>query len=220
MNAELTRRARSARDRLVEALLAERGPAGHWTGELSRSALSTATAVAALAGVDREAHAGLIHGGLDWLAAHANPDGGWGTWCAAGAIRAPRPWPGRRSAPPVPMPGTPRPSPRRRRICAGRRARSTGVSALEALYGTDRTFSVPITMTLALAGRLGPDGWRLVRRLPFELAALPRGLFGALRLPVVSYALPALIAIGQVVHHHRGGFRPIRSLARNGPSRS
>ena len=38
-----------------------------------------------------------------------------------------------------------------------------------------------------------------MRPLPFELAAFPRPWFGALGLPVVSYALPALIAIGQVI---------------------
>jgi squalene-hopene/tetraprenyl-beta-curcumene cyclase len=46
-----------------------------------------------------------------------------------------------------------------------------------------------------------------VRQLPFELAALPQTWFGTLRLPVVSYALPALIAIGQVRH----GMRPTRN---------
>ncbi|MHB1310115.1 MAG: prenyltransferase/squalene oxidase repeat-containing protein, partial [Limisphaerales bacterium] len=55
---------------------------------------------------------------------------------------------------------------------------------------------------------------RRVRPLPFELAVLPRGLFGALRLPVVSYALPALIAIGQVIHHRAKRFHPLRTLAR------
>ena len=32
--------------------------------------------------------------------------------------------------------------------------------------------------------------------MPFELAAFPREWFAAMKLPVVSYALPALIAIG------------------------
>src|SRR6267154_1714263 len=66
-----------------DALLAERTPEGHWVGELSTSALSTATAVSALALVRRHApsepsHEDLIDGGLAWLAAHQNPDGGWG----------------------------------------------------------------------------------------------------------------------------------------------
>ncbi|MGZ8901126.1 MAG: prenyltransferase/squalene oxidase repeat-containing protein, partial [Limisphaerales bacterium] len=42
----------------------------------------------------------------------------------------------------------------------------------------------------------------------------PRSLFGALKLPVVSYALPALIAIGQVIHHHAPSRNPIARLTR------
>jgi squalene-hopene/tetraprenyl-beta-curcumene cyclase len=74
--------------------------------------------------------------------------------------------------------------------------------ALLAYYGKDRTFSVPILMMCCLAGRLGelPQAWNRVPPLPFELAILPHSFYAALRLPVVSYALPALIAIGQVVH--------------------
>src|SRR5207247_9425677 len=61
---------------------AERTPDGHWVGELSASALSTATAISALALVQK--HTGntqpqpLIDGGLAWLAANQNADGGWG----------------------------------------------------------------------------------------------------------------------------------------------
>ena len=64
-----------------EALLAERNEQGHWTGELSSSALASATAVVALQLVQRETgakHQGIIDGGLEWLAANANEDGGWG----------------------------------------------------------------------------------------------------------------------------------------------
>jgi len=66
-------------------------------------------------------------------------------------------------------------------------------------------------MTLALAGRIG---WEHVMPLPFELAALPHRFFGALQLPVVSYALPALIAIGQTIHHHRPSRNPVARLLR------
>src|SRR5262245_59375620 len=60
----------------------------HWIGELSTSALSTATAVMALEQMRRQyVSAGrevpsewlsLIRGGIEWLTAHQNEDGGWG----------------------------------------------------------------------------------------------------------------------------------------------
>ena len=82
---------------------------------------------------------------------------------------------------------------------------ATLARAIRARYGRDQTFSVPILTTLALMGRLGSptDAWKHVPQLPFELAACPRSWFAALKLPVVSYALPALIAIGLVRHRRR-----------------
>lgn len=216
MTSEFAGRLVSAHRRVSQALLAELDPSGHWVGQLSSSALSTATAVTALATTDKDGHASLLQAGLDWLAGHDNPDGGWGdtvrsrsnpsttalVWAAFGAAGADTRYPD---------------------VVNGARdylLRNLGplerlVPAIEALYGEDRTFSVPITMTLALSGRLGPDGWRQVRGLPFELALLPQAVFGALRLPVVSYAMPALIAIGQVIHFRAGRVHPIRTLARS-----
>jgi squalene-hopene/tetraprenyl-beta-curcumene cyclase len=87
-------------------------------------------------------------------------------------------------------------------------------------YGKDRTFSVPILTVLAIAGKLGasPKAWREVPQLPFELAAFPHRWFQWLRLPVVSYALPALVAIGQVRHYRAPSrnllARPLRSALR------
>lgn len=83
--------------------------------------------------------------------------------------------------------------------------------AVRRRYGKDRTFSVPILMTCALAG-LVP--WHEVPRLPFELACLPQAWYRFARLPVVSYALPALIAIGQCVHHHRPTRNPVAGPVR------
>ena len=233
--------------RVRERLRAARGVHGHWEGELSSSALSTATAVLALAKVDRARHGALIRGGLDWLAAHANADGGWGdtvqspsnlstttlAWSAFGLLNEaapaadtwlqreiprflnPEPRPVRRSlaAPATTLPrmgegGTLNPPP------SGPDALAR---ALLARYGKDRTFSVPILTACALAGRLGegPDAWRRVLPLPFELALLPAALFKWLRLPVVSYALPALIAIGQARHHFRPPRNPLVRILRD-----
>src|SRR6267142_203257 len=79
----LLARLRAALERVTNELLAARTPNGHWEGELSSSALSTATAVIALAVARREAQSQSppsrqISTGLAWRAKHANADGGWG----------------------------------------------------------------------------------------------------------------------------------------------
>ena len=88
-------------------------------------------------------------------------------------------------------------------------------SAISSRYGVDRTFSVPILTVLAVAG-LVP--WRMAPQLPFELAACPQAWFRWLGLPVVSYALPALIAIGHVRHRRCASRNPAASLARRAAS--
>ncbi|HTI70686.1 MAG TPA: prenyltransferase/squalene oxidase repeat-containing protein [Candidatus Limnocylindria bacterium] len=211
----LRQRVAAAHARLSAVLVAELEPNGHWTGELSTSALSTATAVIALNAMDPVRYGALIQGGLSWLSRNANSDGGWGDtirslsnlstsalcWAAFGATGTDGPF---------------RPTVDRARNYLELQAGSLEhlVPTIEGRYGKDRTFSVPIVMTLALSGRLGTDGWKKVHPLPFELAALPREFFGALRLPVVSYALPALIAIGQTIYFHRASLNPLRALAR------
>ncbi len=212
-------RLHAALKRVTETLLREVGPEGYWEGELSSSALSTATAVTALATVDREQHAELITGGLRWLAENRNSDGGWGDtvrsrsnisttalcWAAFGAARADEEFAGIVADAESWLAGY---------IGVRKLTPDALAGAIAARYGKDRTFSVPILMMCALSGRLGPKGWDEVMPLPFELAALPHQLFGALQLPVVSYALPALIAIGQTIHHHRPTRNPIARVIR------
>ncbi len=208
-------------------LLRLRSGAGVWEGELSASALSTATAVVALKLAERHGAIGaavsahLAGKGLDWLRHHANADGGWGdtvlsqsnisttllAWAALGmegggsgqdgaVVTAAEKWLEERA-------GSLEPD----RIAA----------AVIGRYGSDRTFSVPILTHCALAGGLGSGrkAWRHVIPLPFELAAFPPGFFAALRLPVVSYALPALIAIGYARHFHAPTRNPLRKGLRD-----
>jgi squalene-hopene/tetraprenyl-beta-curcumene cyclase len=208
---------RHAYQTALSALLAARTPEGHWTGELSASALSTATATGALALVQRDdvlpESSPLIAKGLEWLARHQNSDGGWGdttksfsnvstTMLCRAAFHLAR-------------------VAERYGVCLAKAEKwlaerfgatpQQQAEAVRACYGKDRTFAVPILTTCALAGLVE---WKEVPPLPFELACLPQAWFRFLRLPVVSYALPALIAIGQAVYHHRSPRNPIMRLLR------
>ena len=209
----LLSRLTETRAKVRRALLDSRNAHGRWTGALSSSALATATAVTALGLVarvrpDREATElrRQVASGLSWLARNANRDGGWGdtvkshsnisTTTLAWAAFAMDPDPNRHFQEIM------------NHAKSWLHAEAGGTDpcilakAIIRRYGRDRTFSIPILTHCALTGRLGPEPacWNWVKPLPFELAALPASWFATLKLPVVSYALPALIAIGQVRH--------------------
>lgn len=219
-------------------LLAERNAAGHWEGELSTSALSTATAAVALHTVDPEKYADLIVGGIQWLIDHQNEDGGWGDtvlsksnvsttllcWAAVNIQHST----GNIEFRTIEETLDPKSGEIGETInversvlnvqCSASEQRASAwiedyvgslktdsiVEAVKVRYGKDRTFSVPILMLCAICGRLGDERerWKRVLSLPFELSAFPRGWFAALQMPVVSYALPALIAIGYARFFH------------------
>ena len=209
-------RLRKAYETARSDLLAERDPAGHWIGRLSGSALSTATAVSAFSVVAQHSDGddsqtaplqSLIAGGLQWLAQGQNEDGGWGDTDESHSnvsttmlVRAAFHLAGAAD----------------RHTDLLQRAeayldRRGGVPGLRARYGKDKTFAVPILTNCALAG-LVP--WREVSPLPFELACVPHATYRFLRLPVVSYAIPALVAIGQARYFHRKPLNPITHLVR------
>jgi squalene-hopene/tetraprenyl-beta-curcumene cyclase len=203
-------------------LLSLRNAQGHWEGHLSSSALSTATAIVALREVDAARHEQIVARGAAWLVKNQNADGGWGDttisksnlsttllcWSAlrmfdgqggfaneGEAVDRANHWIASR---------------------VGSLDPEDITEAVVARYGKDKTFSVPILMLCAICGTLGRkhEAWSRVLALPFELAALPRAWFGAVGLPVVSYALPALIAIGHArfVHAPPGKRHPLRLL--------
>ncbi len=207
-------------------LLAERNESGHWEGRLSDSALATAVAIAALLQAKRNEVApaqtdDLVNAGLDWLDKNSNDDGGWGD-CPASpsnvstvalcwatlllardeglefndALQSAETWLAKE---------------------AGSLDHAALAETIYRRYGKDRTFAVPILTHCVLCGAFGGDGrgWSLVKPLPFELATLPHGFFKFLRLQVVSYALPALIAIGHARHHHRPSLNPLARMARH-----
>ena len=198
-------------------LLSERDADGLWTGRLSDSALATATAVFALARVDPAAHRDRIERGLTWLSDHQNADGGWGdttlsrsnisttllAWSAFTAAKTESDY----------RPAVDREQSHILTACGSLDSEAI-VAAVRKRYGDDLTFAVPILAMCILAGRLDPRTWRAIPRLPFELAALPQGCFRWLRLGVVSYALPALIAIGQLIDAHRPAGNPLSRIVR------
>ena len=160
-----------------ERLLADLLPEGRWEGELSSSALATAVASFAL---KRAGKTDVAARGFHWLETHQNADGGWG------------------DSPESPSNFT---ATLLCRCALDEKVGSPQEVAQSVLdfYGNDRTFSVPILTMCMLSGKLSND-WKQVPQLPFELAVLPHRVFKILHLPVVSYAMPALIAIGLVRH--------------------
>jgi len=177
--------------RAVQALIAQRNPEGYWEGRLASSPLATAVALCALAG---EIGAYNPASAFAFLAQTQNKDGGWGDTeisksnlaatllvLSANTMHAPA--------------GL---SATQRQAAQEYTEKMGGLSeGLRRVYGSDLTFQVPIRMTAACAGLIP---WSSVDALPFELALAPRGLMGALRLPVVSYALPALVCVGLARH--------------------
>jgi squalene-hopene/tetraprenyl-beta-curcumene cyclase len=185
-------------DALSRQLKAKRSPGDIWRGELSSSAISTAVSIFALYKTDRERYAEQIHAGASWLQSTMLPDGSWGdtvesrsnmtaTLLSYAAL-----------------------------FSLDKAAEETETFLTEqfggiadediakgvlSYYGKDLTFSVPILVMCALAGVV--TTWKHIPRFPFELAVLPQRFFRFLQLPVVSYAIPALIAVG-ILRHRKG----------------
>ncbi len=207
-------RLQKAYESVQELLLNERNSAGHWVGELSTSPLSTATAIMALHQVRLQRPeqipelSPLIENGLAWLARHQNSDGGWGdtlksrsnisTTMLSHAVFHTLKSEGDFSETIF--------------SAATYIDDVGGVEAVVKRYGKDKTFSVPILTHCALAGLVD---WKQVSALPFELSCLSHRFYATIRLPVVSYALPALIAIGQVRHHFRKPWNPLLGWLRD-----
>lgn len=192
---------------LTERLKAQRKKGQMWRGELSSSAISTSVAAFALHKIDAERYRQRIDQAVEWLLSTMAEDGSWG------------------DSPESPSNMTATLLSYTSLYAQGRAPEQTKrylerrfdgiddehiVRGVLEYYGKDLTFSVPILVMCALAGIL--KKWDRIPQFPFELTILPQRFFRFLQLPVVSYAIPALIAVG-IVRFRRGRqgiFSPVR----------
>lgn len=192
---------------LCGCLLKEQNSQGFWSGELSSSALSTATSAVALQIHGNMADKPLIHSGCSWLHANINPDGGFGDTpgsasnvstsllCYAAVYYCQPDDSGSREL---------LLSIENFLLTKGINLKSNDVaSAVLQFYGSDYTFSVPILSMLSLCGVLPDEAFKHVPGLPFELALVPAAWYRFFNLQVVSYAIPALIGVGIYIHSKR-----------------
>lgn len=186
-------------DTFSTLLLQQRNAEGYWNGCLSSSALGVAVAVTALHFYDAQQNASRIAKGLHWLEVNVNEDGGFGDSPASvsnvstsllcyAAVKA--------------CLKDERENTLLRKIGDYLRSQNIDVNSKKLIpaildfYKTDRTFSVPILTMCALCGVPGKEAFDAIPQLPFELSLLPRSFYRMLNLSVVSYAIPALIAVG------------------------
>ena len=181
-------------------LLQRRRKDGMWSGFLSDSAVSTSVSLFALNMVDASQYAVQIMHSRRWLCENMKPDGSWGDSEES---------PSNRTATLLAYAsltgtgGVPDAAVRYIREVLGWDNEQKMIQGILDYYGKDLTFSVPILMMCALCGVI--RDWSRIPLLPFELAVLPQRFFRFLNLPVVSYAIPALIAVGVLQNHMRPG---------------
>ena len=195
---------------LKDYLLNMRETDGFFGSGLSDSPISTAIACVALKIADHQKYASQIKAAEAWLEANCDGDGLYGdtvesppnltaTYLAVMAL----------------------PTATRAKAFLESQFGSFAFEyvkrGLLAEYGKDLTFSVPL-LALATASGFFEDteaAWRGMPRFPFEAAVLPESMFKHMNLPVVSYAIPALISVGlaQLNHTKEGLIKSLRSLA-------
>jgi squalene-hopene/tetraprenyl-beta-curcumene cyclase len=168
-----------ALDRTRKKLLAEQGSDGLWEGELSGSAMATAVAAFTL---KLAGNSELALRGFQWLETDRHDDGGWGD-CPAGPSNFI--------------------TTLLCRCALNMEIGDPGKVAGEVLrlYGSDLSQSVPVLAMCMFARKLGDEG-SVIPRLPFTRLFFPRKFYRLMNLPMVSYGLPFLLAMG-IVHPGR-----------------
>ncbi len=199
-----------------EILLQQRNSEGFFISQLSDSAVSTATACVALELADAQKYTQELQLAKDWLLTYRDADGLYGDSPES---------PANLTATFLAYVALSRDERYREALDNTRNwliqhfgdfSFAAVKQTITAEYDDDLTFSVPI-LALATAVDFFSDtkkAWQEMPYFPFEAVAVPEALFRHLRLPVVSYALPALICVGlaQLAHSRRSPLKPLRSL--------
>lgn len=188
---------------LTEILLERLHKDGYWEGKLSSSALGVAVAVTALHFYNAEENRHEIIKGLNWLKNNINSDGSYGDTPES---------PGNSSTSLLVYSAFNLYSIENKgyknaqsKIAKYLLSNSIDIKSNQVSqsilnhYKKDYTFSVPILTMCSLCGVLGKDGFKNIPQLPFELALMPPKFYRLLNLGVVSYAVPALIAVGILI---------------------
>ncbi|MBF0409026.1 MAG: squalene--hopene cyclase [Candidatus Riflebacteria bacterium] len=193
-----------------EQLLKARLPNGQFIGRLSSSAVSTAVAALAMSLNQSDSNRLII--AVNWLINNINNDGGWGDTPES---------PSNLSAVMLSRAALFNAVSTLESISEQINAAilksenwlkknlpdsdsKTLVERILNFYGKDLTFSAPILTVSMLSNSLGKDQslWKTIPALPFEASLIPAKFFNVLNLPVVSYAIPALIAVGIAHNTH------------------
>ena len=204
---------------LLEYLLSRRGDDGYFEGRLSDSAVSTAVACVALETADAHKYADEIRRAKHWLISNRNDDGCYGdspespsnltaSFLAYAALNRDAQY--QQELKPL------------RSWLLNYFGDFSFASVKRGFlkeYGQDLTFSVPI-LAMATAARFFDDeneAWRKMPKFPFEAVIIPENFFKYMNLPVVSYAIPALICVGLAQLHHTKNviIKTIRSFAKD-----
>jgi squalene-hopene/tetraprenyl-beta-curcumene cyclase len=192
---------------------------GFWSGKLSSSALAVSVSIVAFQLFDADRYRARINRGLGWLFDTVGNDGGFGDT------------PGSESNISTSLlcyasislcsPGGDNKEQILKGIASYLRGRGIDLQSgniarsILDFYGKDLTFSVPILSMLAICRVIGEEDVRNIPQLPFELSLLPHSVYRFFNLQVVSYAIPALIAVGIYLFRVKGCRNPLARWIRN-----
>jgi len=204
---------------LVRLLRSERNESGFWSGKLSSSALGTAVSIVALKINGEPSDNQFVNDGLTWLLNHQNSDGGFGdtpesisnvstsllcyaavSYCGEGAESALK---------------TIHKNEYYLKLQDIDLKSKNVTNSILSFYGKDFTFSVPILSMLLICGILDEAACRSIPQLPFEFTIFPASWYSLFNLRVVSYAIPALVAVGTFIFKRRKRHNPLMKWIRS-----